>query len=129
VWQEVVIPSDATVVSFGYWVTGISSDTDWDNDILIGGIWDQARQTKYVDVRYGLTYFYHNPMVWRNRIYRLKADELANVAGQRVLVGFQLTQDWNPGYHRTSTAWVDDVVLYVTRPLYDYSVHLPLVIR
>jgi hypothetical protein len=128
-WQEVTIPSDATDVSFGYWLTGLSSDTDWDNDILIGGIWDQARQTKYVDVRYGLTYFYHYPMEWKNRIYRLEADELANVAGQRVLVGFQLTQDWNPGYHRTSTAWVDDVALYVTRPVYDYFMHLPLVVR
>jgi len=129
VWQEVYIPADATDMSFGYWLTGLSSDTDWDNDILIGGIWDQARQTKYVDVRYGLIYFYHYPMVWKNRIYRLEADELANVAGQRVLVGFQLTQDWNPGYHRTSTAWVDDVALYVTRPVYDYFVHLPLVVR
>ena len=129
VWQEVYIPSDALDVSFGYWVTGLSSDTNWDNDILIGGIWDQTRQTKYVDVRYGLTYFYHYPMVWKNRIYRLEADELANVAGQRVLVGFQLTQDWNPGYHKTSTAWVDDVVLYVTRPVYDYFVYLPLVVK
>jgi hypothetical protein len=39
-----------------------------------------------------------------------------------VLVGFQLTQDWNPGYHKTSTAYVDDAVLYVTRPIYDYCV-------
>jgi hypothetical protein len=129
VWQEVHIPSDATDMSLGYWLTGLSSDTDWDNDILIGGIWDLARQTKYVDVRYGLTYFYSYPMVWQKRIYRLEAEELANVAGQKVLVGFQLTQDWNPGYHQTSTAWVDDVVLYVTRPVYDYFVHLPLVVK
>lgn len=129
VLQEVYIPGDAMDVSFGYWLTGISADTEWDNDILIGGIWDRARQTKYVDVRYGLTYFYYNPMEWKSRIYRLDGDELANVAGQRVLVGFQLAQDWNPGYHRTSTAWVDDVVLYVTRPVYDYSVQLPLVVR
>jgi hypothetical protein len=129
VWQEVYIPSDAIDVSFGYWLTGISSDTEWDNDILIGGIWDQARQTKYVDVRQGLTYFYYNPMEWRNPIHRLEADELANVAGQRVLVGFQLTQDWNPGYHKLSYAYVDDAVLYVTRPIYDYSVYLPLVAR
>ncbi len=129
VWQEVYIPLDTMEVVFGYAVTGISSDTDWDNDILIGGIWDRTRQTKYVDVRYGLTYFYSYPMVWKNRIYRLKADELANIAGKKVLVGFQLTQDWNPGYHRTSTAWVDDIVLYVTRPVYDYNVYLPLTIR
>ncbi len=129
VWQYVYIPADAIEVSFAYWLTGLSSDTNWDNDILIGGIWDLTRQTKYVDVRYGLTYFYHYPMVWKHRIHRLEADELANVAGQWVLVGFQLTQDWNPGYHQTSTAWVDDVVLYVTRPIYDYSVYLPLVVR
>lgn len=129
VLQEVYIPSDVMEVSFGYWVTGESSDTDWDNDILIGGIWDQTRQTKFVDVRTGLTYFYYNPGVWRNSIHRLDADELANVVGQRVLVGFQLTQDWNPGYHRTSSAWVDDVVLYVTRPIYDHSAYLPLVPR
>jgi len=129
VWQTVYIPADAIDVSFGYWVTGISSDTDWDNDILIGGIWDLTQGTKYVDVRYGLTYFYSYSMVWKNRIYRLDADELANVVGQWVLVGFQLTQDWNPGYHKTSTAYVDDVVLYVTRPVYDYFVYLPLVVK
>jgi hypothetical protein len=129
VWQEVYIPSDAMNVTFGYWLTGLSSDVDWDNDILVGGIWDQTWQTKYVDVRYGLTYFYHYPKVWKDRLYRLKADELANVAGQKVMVGFQLIQDWNPGYHRTSSAWVDDVVLYVTRPIYEYSVYLPLIVR
>lgn len=129
VWQEIYIPSDALDVSFGYWLTGVSSDPDWDNDILIGGIWNQTRQTKYVDVRFGLTYFYSYPMVWKNRIYRLEANELASIAGQRVLVGFQLTQDWFPGYHKTSTAYVDDTVLYVTRPIYDYSTYLPLVVR
>jgi hypothetical protein len=127
--QEVYIPPHAIDVSFGYWVNGQSSDPDWDNDILIGGIWDLTRQTKYVDVRYGLTYFYHNPNVWRNRMYRLEADELANIVGQRVLVGFQLTQDWNPGYHKTSSAFVDDVVLYVTKPMYGHFAYLPLVAR
>jgi hypothetical protein len=45
------------------------------------------------------------------------------------MVAFQLVQDWNPGYHQTSSAWVDDAVLYVTRPVYAFSVHLPLVVR
>jgi hypothetical protein len=129
VWQEVYIPSDAIDVSFGYWLTGLSSDTDWDNDILIGGIWDQTWQTKYVDLRFGLTYFYSYPKVWRERFHRLTAEELADIAGQRVMVAFQLVQDWNPGYHQTSSAWVDDAVLYVTRPVYAFSVHLPLVVR
>ena len=129
VWQEVYIPPDAIDISFGYWLTGLSSDTDWDNDILVGGIWDQTWQTKYVDLRFGLTYFYSYPKVWRDRFHRLAADELASIAGQRVMVGFQLIQDWNPGYHRTSSAWVDDVVLYVTRPVYEFSVHLPLIVR
>ena len=128
-WQYVYIPCDALDVSFGYWITGVSADPDWDNDILIGGIWDLTRQTKYVDVRYGLTYFHSYPMVWKNRIHRLDADELANVAGHWVAVGFQLTQDWNPGYHKTSMAYIDDAVLYVTRPIYDYFVYLPLVVR
>jgi hypothetical protein len=44
-------------------------------------------------------------------------------------MAFRLTQDWNPGYHRTSSAVVDDAALYVTRPVYDYSVYLPLVVR
>jgi hypothetical protein len=129
VWQEVYVPGDAIDVSFGYWLTGLSSDTDWDNDILIGGIWDQTWQTQYVDLRFGLTYFYSYPKVWRDRFHRLTAEELANVAGQRVMVGFQLSQDWNPGYHNTSSAWVDDVALNVTRPVYAFSVHLPLVVR
>ena len=128
-WQYVYIPCDALDVSFGYWITGVSADPDWDNDILIGGIWDLTRQTKYVDVRYGLTYFHSYPMVWKNRIHRLDADELANVAGHWVAVGLQLTQDWNPGYHKTSMAYIDDAVLYVTRPIYDYFVYLPLVVR
>ena len=128
-WQQVYIPVDALDVSIGYWLTGLSSDPDWDNDILCGGIWDQTRQTQYVDVCYGLAYFYSYPMVWRNRIYRLEANELANIAGKNVLVGFRLTQDWNPGYHLTSTAYVDDVVLQVTRPIYDYSVFLPFAVR
>jgi hypothetical protein len=127
VWQEVFIPPDATDVSIGYWLTGLSSDTDWDNDVLCGAIWDQTRQIEYADACSGLTYYYYYPMEWTNRIYRLDVDELANVAGQRVLVAFRLTQDWNPGYHRTSTAWVDDTALYVTRPVYDYFVDLPLV--
>ncbi len=129
VWQYVYIPSDARDVTFGYWLTGISADTDWDNDILIGGIWDLSRQTNYVDVRHGMTYFYHSPGVWKEKIHRLQANELANVAGQWVVVGFQLTQDWNPGYHKTSTAYIDDAVLYVTRPLYDHAVYLPLTVR
>jgi len=54
---------------------------------------------------------------------------LANVADQRVLVGFRLTQDWIPGYSQTSIAYVDDAVLYVTRPVYDYAVYLLLVGR
>ena len=39
------------------------------------------------------------------------------------------TGHWNPGYHQTSTAYVDDTALYVTRPGYDYAVYLPLVTR
>ena len=128
VWQYVHIPSDALDVTFGYWITGVSADTEWDNDILIGGIWDLTRQTNYVDVRHGMTYFYHSPGVWKEKLYRLQADELANVAGQRVAVGFELTQDWNPGYHKTSTAYIDDAVLYVTRPIYDHAVYLPLMV-
>ncbi len=128
-WQYVYVPANVLNVSFGYWITGISSDPDWDNDILIGGIWDLTRQTNYVDLRYGLTYFYSYPGVWKDRFYRLKADELANIAGQWVAVGFQLTQDWNPGYHKTSTAMVDDVVLYVTLPIYDNVVYVPLIIK
>lgn len=129
VWQYVYIPSDALDVTFGYWITGISADPDWDNDILIGGIWDLTRQTKYVDVRFGLTYFYSYPNVWKEKLYRLSTEELVNVAGQWVVVGFQLRQDWNPGYHKASTAFIDDAVLYVTRPIYDYAVYLPLALR
>jgi hypothetical protein len=128
-WQYVYIPSDALEVSFGYWITGASADSDWDNDILIGGIWNLTRQIKYVDVRHGLTYFYYSPGVWKEKLYRLNADELANVAGQWVVVGFQLTQDWLPGYSKTSTAYIDDAILYVTRPIYDYAVYLPLALR
>jgi hypothetical protein len=130
VWQEVVIPGDALDVTFGYWLTGASSDPDWDNDILIGGIWDPTRQIKVVDVRHGLTYFLYSPAgEWKRKLYRLTPAEVAVIAGQRVVVGFQLTQDWLPGYHKTSTAYVDDALLYVTRPTYDYAVYLPLVVR
>ncbi len=129
VWQEVYIPGDVIDINFNYWLTGLSSDSDWDNDILCGGIWDLTRQIEYVDVCYGLTYFLHHPMEWKNRTHRLDASELASIAGKHVLVGFRLTQDWNPGYHQTSTAWVDDAALFVTRPLYDYAVHLPTIIR
>lgn len=129
VWQEVSIPADAIDVSIGYWLTGLSSDPEWDNDILCGGIWDQTRQTDYGTACFGLTYFYHYLPEWRYRVYRLDADELANVAGQRVSVGFRLTQDWVPGYSQTSSASVDDAALYVTRPIYDYAVYLPLAVR
>ena len=131
IWQPVFIPADALEVSISYWLTGISSDPEWDNDILCGSIWDLALQTEYVDVCYGLTYFYSYPMVWKRRIHRLEADELAEVAGKPVVVAFRLTQDWNPGYHKTSTAYVDDAALYVTRPIYnfDHWVYLPLVVR
>jgi hypothetical protein len=126
VWQEVTIPADALEVALGYWITGISSDPDWDNDLLCGGIWDPTWQTQYVDMCFGLTYFLDHPNVWRYRTHRLEASELASVAGRRVNVAFQLSQNWSPGYHQTSTAYVDDTVLYVTRPVYDYAVYLPL---
>jgi hypothetical protein len=129
VWQEMTIPGDALEVVLGYWVTGISADDDWDYDLLCGGIWDPTWQTQYVDLCFGLTYFYYDPNTWKRQIYRLGADELASVAGQQVNVAFQLSQDWNPGYHKTSTAYVDDTVLYVTRPIYDYAVYLPTVLR
>lgn len=35
VWQYVHIPSDAQNVTFGYWISGVSSDSEWDNDIYI----------------------------------------------------------------------------------------------
>lgn len=128
-WQYVYIPADAMEVSINYWLTGISSDTDWDNDILCGGLWDLARQTQLAGGCFGLTYFYSYPMVWRLRTYTLDASDLASVAGQVLLLGFREEQDWNPGYHKTSTAYVDEVSLLVTRPIYDYDVLLPLVIR
>jgi hypothetical protein len=129
VWQEVFIPADAIDVSIGYSFTGLSSDFSWDNDILCEGIWDQTRQTEYVRMCYDLHYFYDYPREWKNRIYRLKANELASVAGQKVLLAVRLTQDWIPGYSLTSFAWVDDTVLYITRPVYDYFMYLPLVVR
>ena len=129
VWQDAVIPADALDVSLGYWITGVSFDPDFDNDLVCGSIWDWTFQTEYVDVCFGLAYFYSYPGVWRQRIYRLDAGELASVAGKYVKVAFRLTQDWNPGYHKVSTGYVDDTMLYVTRPIYDYSVYLPLALR
>ena len=129
VYQPVYIPSDAVEVSISYWLTGLSSDPDWDNDILCGGLWDLARQTQLGGGCFGLTYFYSYPMEWKTRTYDLDAAELASVAGKVLLLGFREKQDWLPGYHKTSTAWVDDIALLVTRPIYDYNVLLPLVIR
>lgn len=130
-WQPVYVPSDAVEVSISFWLTGLSSDSDWDNDILCGGLWDLARQTQLAGGCFGLTYFYSSPMEWKFRSYELDAAELASTAGQVLLFGFRQQQDWNPGYHDTSTAWVDDATLMVTRPIYDYeySVLLPLVLR
>lgn len=129
VWQEVFIPADALDITLSYWITGVSSDPEYDNDIFCGSIWDPTWQTEYVDSCYGMFYFKSYPMTWKHSMYRLEADELANVAGKNVMVAFRLTQDWNPGYHRTSTAYVDDTALYVTRPIYDYAVYVPITIR
>lgn len=129
VWQYAFVPSDVLEVTLGYWLTGISSDSDFENDILCYGIWDLARQTDYASKCFGLAYFTSYPMKWRQRFHRLDADELASIAGKPVVVGFRLEQDWNPGYHRISTAYVDDAVLTITRPLYAYGVYLPLAIR
>jgi hypothetical protein len=128
-WQPVFIPSDALEVSISYWLTGLSSDPDWDNDILCGGLWDLDRQTQIAGGCFGLTYFYSYPMKWRARTYTLDADELASAAGKVLLFGIRETQDWLPGYHKTSTAYVDDITLMVTRPIYDYALLLPLVIK
>jgi hypothetical protein len=128
-WQYVHVPSDAKEVSISYWLTGISSDTDPDNDILCGGLWDLARQTQLAGGCFGLSYFYHYPMTWKLRTYMLDASELASVAGEVLVLGFRERQDWLPGYHKTSTAYVDEISLLVTRPVYDYDVLLPLVIR
>ncbi|MBN1248733.1 MAG: hypothetical protein JXC32_13825, partial [Anaerolineae bacterium] len=43
VWQFAYIPLDVIGVTLGYWLTGVSSDSDWDNDIFCGGIWDLTR--------------------------------------------------------------------------------------
>ena len=90
---------------------------------------DPTSQTEYASKCFGMTYFVSDPMTWKRRITRLNADELASVAGKTVVAGVRLTQDWNPGYHRTSTAYVDDTLIYVTRPIYGYAVYLPLVSR
>jgi hypothetical protein len=129
VYQPVTIPADALEITLSYWVTGISSDDDWDNDIICGSIWDLTWQTEYVDVCFGMTYFYSYPNRWRHRMHRLEAAELASIAGKTVQVAFYLTQDWNPGYHDTSTAYVDDTALDVTRPIYDFAVYLPMSVR
>jgi hypothetical protein len=129
VWQYVSIPFDATDVSISYWLTGISSDSDWDNDIIYVGLWDLTRQNQLAGGSFGLTYFRSYPMEWKTRTYTLNVDELASVAGRILPLGVRLKQDWNPGYHRTSTAYVDDIALFVTRPIYDYTVFLPMVTR
>ncbi|MDF1514694.1 MAG: hypothetical protein P1S60_12875, partial [Anaerolineae bacterium] len=102
---------------------------DWDNDIICGSLWDLTRQTEYADACFGLTYFYSYPMTWKKRTLRLDTTDLTEVAGNYVLFAYHLTQDWNPGYHKTSTAYVDDALLYVTRPLYSHTVYLPMAIR
>lgn len=116
VWQAVSIPANAIDVTISYWLTGLSADPIYENDILCGGIWDLGRQTRYADSCFGISdYFYHYPKdEWHNSNYRLNADELANLAGKQVLLGFKLNQDWVPGYSLTSFAWVDDAALYVT---------------
>ena len=58
-------------------------------------------------------------MVWKFRTHSLNADELASVSGKTVLMGLQLEQDWLPGYHKLSFAYVDSVALYVTAPILD----------
>ena len=118
-WQEVFIPIGATDVTISYVITGISADTEFDNDIFCGGLWDLTRQTRYVRACYGLAYFYHYPMVWKYKSYHLNADELASVSGKKVLMGLQLEQDWLPGYSKTSFAYVDLVGLIVTAPILD----------
>ena len=130
VWQNLHIPADALEVSISFWINGLSYDSDWDNDIFHGGIWDPTWQTQYAEVVYGLTYFYNYPTAgWQHRVHRLSASELASVAGKNVKVAFWITQDWNPPYHKESWAYVDDTTLLVTRPIYDYAVYLPLTIR
>jgi hypothetical protein len=129
VWQEVFIPPDATDVSISYWLTGLSSEFDWDSDIICGGLWNLTRQTQLAGGCFDLHYFYSYPMQWKTRTYKLDAAELANVAGRRLVLGFKQEQDWLPGYSKTSTAWVDDITLYVTRPYYDYQLYAPLVVR
>jgi hypothetical protein len=130
-WQEVFIPPDATEVSISYWLTGLSSEPDWDSDIMCGGLWDLARHAQLAGGCFDLHYFTSYPMEWKARTYNLNAAELANVAGRLLVLGFKQEQDWLPGYHKTSTAWVDDITLYVTRPYYDYDhqSYLPLVVR
>ena len=59
------IPGDALEVTLDYWVSGVSSDTDWDNDLLCGSIWDATGQIQYVDECFGLAYFRTSPGVWR----------------------------------------------------------------
>jgi hypothetical protein len=129
VWQPVYIPPDAIDLTLGYWLTGVSADREWENDIICWGLWDLTRQTEYASKCFGMTYFVSDPMTWKRRIYRLTTNELASVAGKTVLAAVRLTQDWLPGYHDTSTAYVDDTTVYVTRPIYGYAVYLPMVMR
>ena len=60
--------------------------------------------------------------MWRHRVHRLSASELANVKGKIVQGGFWLIQDWG-SYRQPSTAYIDDTAVLVTRPIYDYAVY------
>ena len=99
-----------------YWITGLSSETDFDSDLLCWSLWDLTWQTKYVgDHCMGLAYFTSYPMVWRNPTRSLDAGELASIAGQTVLLVFKQTQEWGQ-YAQRSHAYVDDISLSVNLP-------------
>jgi len=129
VWQDTIIPADAIEVVLAYWITGSSSEAYWDEDITCAAIRDLSWSVEYVDeVCFDMRYFVSSPGVWRHRVHRLNASELANVRGKIVRVGFWLTQAWG-SYSQPSTAYIDDTAILVTRPIYDYAVYLPLTIR
>ncbi len=110
VWQIVDIPSQAGGISIDFWYRIQTQETYQQSDLFCYGIWNETGEHAYVlrcaDIGAMGT------QDWSQESYSLTYQELIQVLGQRVLVGFFLSTDLS----LPSTVWLDDTALLVHTP-------------
>lgn len=105
--QQVTIPSNATGVSFTYWLRTQTNDAAPSGDQICGYLYD-ANTTKYYSIC--TNFVATGTRDWHQITGTLSAAQVSEIRGQTVFMFFDLSND--PSL--PSQAWVDDTALNIT---------------